>query len=275
MVVARSLRRCAGLSSGIPEPGRDIDKERKLGRDGSAQPGTSGVRVGEEPGYEPQTPHSHVRSVREAVRATMMAEDARLLPSRDPLPAFDPKNPGLRVVQAGPVTSAAPATEPVCRNGAGRLTYDPAFSGLQDSWPRPAVPPAPVLPPALIFPPALVFPVAPELPFGRCFLLVRFLLLRSSLLVRCFAFFCSGVSSFSGTSSCSATAAHGNHLPGGHRDAYAGAGGVRLRPSRIFSGHAGYPPGGIGLGLNGLLWKIVLSFFLHDLFGILPREIRR
>eukprot|EP00904_Undaria_pinnatifida_P013946 jgi/Undpi1/9682/HiC_scaffold_27.g12138.m1 len=35
----------------------------------------------------------HMRTVREAARATMIAENARLLPSRDPPPAFDPANP--------------------------------------------------------------------------------------------------------------------------------------------------------------------------------------
>ena len=114
----------------------------------------------------------HMRTVREAARITMIAENARLLPARDPPPAFDSANPALRVVPAGRAATAAPRTEPPIVDGGDRVAYDPARPGLQEGHPGPAAVPSPaaaaaVLPPAApalpLTTPALP-PAAPVLP---------------------------------------------------------------------------------------------------------------
>lgn len=77
----------------------------------------------------------HMHSVLEAAQATMEAKGTRLLPPRTPLgppPGFDPKSPGLRVVEARHVDRAAPAPVPAVRNGGGQTAYYPARPSLQE-----------------------------------------------------------------------------------------------------------------------------------------------
>ena len=108
-----------------------------------------------------------MRTVREAARTTMLAEGARLLPARDPPPAFDPANPTLRVMPAGQAAPAAPRTESPIVDGGGRVAYDPTRPDLREGHPGPAAVPstaaaAPVLPPAV----PMLPPTAPVLPLA-------------------------------------------------------------------------------------------------------------